>query len=497
MNAKSTISRWRKGIYALIVLLLVFTMLEGVSRIFCVRDGYEDPFLGFTSNHPVFMEKALPDGSKIMKTAPEKLAFFNLQTFDREKDKDCLRILCLGGSTVFGRPFDDRLSFCAFLREALTQLMPGRKVEVINAGGISYASYRCTKVLQQLLPFNLDLVILCTGHNEFLEERSYPQLSKRPAWLMELSSIASYSTFYNNLTSRLFPPQQMEIPDSVHAILDNPLGLSEYRRDESYHQQVLTHFKKNLAGMARMCSEAEVPMIMVRPGVNLSACAPFKSAIAESYSLQEKELIERTIHELSGLSDQYSLRVLKMMLAKYPEYAEGWYRYGKASLALGNEQDARKAFEKALQEDLCPLRMKFEFAAAMLAFCKEEGIPCLDVDSRLRLLSEQGSPGDKEFWDHVHPRPWVHVLMARWLMEIMKESGLVSWQAEPFERVFLAIQASLASRIDAKERGAALMNLAKVMGWSGKTRESYQLAKEAISLAPQKAEAHYLGGVNK
>ena len=47
---------------------------------------------------------------------------------------------------------------------------------MINAGGISYASYRVAVVIKELARYEPDLFIIYTGHNEFLEERTYRTL---------------------------------------------------------------------------------------------------------------------------------------------------------------------------------------------------------------------------------------------------------------------------------------------------------------------------------
>ena len=56
-----------------------------------------------------------------------------------KKESGVTRIICLGGSTTYGRPYNDKTSFCGWLREFLPAVDPSRQWEVINAGGISYA----------------------------------------------------------------------------------------------------------------------------------------------------------------------------------------------------------------------------------------------------------------------------------------------------------------------------------------------------------------------
>ena len=54
-----------------------------------------------------------------------------------QREKNVPRILCLGGSTTYGRPFDDATSFCGWLRVLLPVADPSRRWEVVNCGGIA------------------------------------------------------------------------------------------------------------------------------------------------------------------------------------------------------------------------------------------------------------------------------------------------------------------------------------------------------------------------
>ena len=56
------------------------------------------------------------------------------------------------------------------------------KVEVINAGGICYASYRLLDLVDECLNYEPDLIIVMCGHNEFLEPRHYGNLQTKNSW---------------------------------------------------------------------------------------------------------------------------------------------------------------------------------------------------------------------------------------------------------------------------------------------------------------------------
>ena len=185
MRPKTTALSYRKkAIFSLLVTCLFFVLLECLLAAFDVQSTLvdQDPYVGFESSIPLFVEK-IDDGQPWMQTAGNKLSFFNAQRFAKHKPENTFRVFCLGGSTTFGRPYDDRTSYVGWLRELLPLADVKQQWEVINAGGISYASYRVASVMDELLQYSPDLFIIYTGHNEFLEERTYRNLNASSAGL--------------------------------------------------------------------------------------------------------------------------------------------------------------------------------------------------------------------------------------------------------------------------------------------------------------------------
>jgi hypothetical protein len=139
----------RQVVYATVAIALVFVFLEAGLALVGIRPvtAVEDPYVGFSDYFPLFVNG--PDGR--METAANKLTLFNAQSFDRDKKAGTFRIFTLGGSTTYGRPFDDGTSSTGWLRAYLDALDGERSWEVINAGGISYASYRAARLMEELV----------------------------------------------------------------------------------------------------------------------------------------------------------------------------------------------------------------------------------------------------------------------------------------------------------------------------------------------------------
>ena len=131
-----------------------------------------DPFAGFTPQVSHFQVQVDASGQEVVTLGPNKRESLNDQRFPRHKPPGTYRIVCLGGSATYGRPFFDHTSFAGWLRAFLPRADPTRKWEVINAGAISYASYRIKGLMAELSRFEPDLFIVCTGENEFLERQN-------------------------------------------------------------------------------------------------------------------------------------------------------------------------------------------------------------------------------------------------------------------------------------------------------------------------------------
>ena len=197
-----------------------------------------DPFVGFSELHPLFVPLMGEDGEVRMRTSPDKLRWFNKQEFSARKQPGTFRIFALGGSTAYGRPFGDATSFSGWMRKLLNS-SPGKAsvYEVINAGGISYASYRVVNILKGLLAYQPDLFVIYTGHNEFLEARTYEDFLAQPALVFkarqQLARLKTYRLLaraYRNIRNNLTEDEPSTGTDhllspEVETLLERSAGL--------------------------------------------------------------------------------------------------------------------------------------------------------------------------------------------------------------------------------------------------------------------------------
>ena len=114
---------------------------------------------------------------------------------------------------------------------------------MVNCGGISYASYRLVPILEEVLGYEPDLIILYTGHNEFLEDRTFDHIAGRGRLVnASLEAASRLRTFtllregylrLHGMSSSDPPESRPILPTEVEALLDYRGGLEAYHRDDA------------------------------------------------------------------------------------------------------------------------------------------------------------------------------------------------------------------------------------------------------------------------
>jgi len=496
----------KNSLFTLIIVAAFFGVMEVVLAVAGVRPLLltEDPFVGFAENVPQFVPGTRPDGTPVLRTARNKRSLFNYQEFPREKRPDSYRIFCMGGSTTYGRPYFDEVSFCGWLRAYLQAADPTRNWEVINAGGVSFASYRVTRLMSELGQYQPDLFIVYSGQNEFLEQRSYGGLIDQPDWLINLNASLSGTRVYTAMTHLIEAVQpdsiaraqaRSQLNGEVDEILNHTIGPQSYQRDDTLKQHILTHYRLNLLRMVKLARSVDADILFVQPAVNLKDMSPFKSAHRDGLdaaALQAWQALYARAGELQAAGDAAAaLAVYREALALDDRYAELHYRVGQVLFSLERYGEAEQAFQRALEEDIAPLRMLGAMQQSVAAVAAEEEVPLVDFPGILRTAYRAQYPhavfGKEFFVDHVHTNMEGYRLLGLALFDELVRAGVATpdagWNAARRE----AVRESVIASLDPRDTARSLVNLGKVLGWAGKFEEAYdafQRAQEVIGPHP-------------
>jgi len=283
----------KRGLFKLVTVLGVPVLALLVCELTLGLAGYrttyetEDPFLGFKSVTPLFEKReSSSSGEAVYQTRRSKLEWFNEQEFDLRKPPDGYRIFAFGGSTTFGRPYDHRTAFPNWLQVLLRAADPSTRYEVINVGGVSYASYRIVNLMNEIVTYDPDLFIVYTGHNEFLEERTYSEILEEPQFAIRVRTWLHRSRIYSLARHLWQSVQQREeaqaerkfqMSGEVSAVLDQSFGLDQYQREPEKHEAIVRHFRYNREKMVEIAESRDVGLVFVVPAANEKDFSPFKS----------------------------------------------------------------------------------------------------------------------------------------------------------------------------------------------------------------------------
>lgn len=391
----------------------------------------QDPLFDIRQTPPLFVKS---DDGQSWRIPEERYNFFRPVSFPVEKADATRRVFVLGGSTVQGRPYETETSMSAWIQLRLESIDPRNQYEIINCGGVSYASYRLAIILKQLLELQPDAIVLYTGHNEFLEERSYATMEQTI-----FSRLANRSKLVSAVRSLVLPgtrtslPSKVDLSAEVQTRLDLENGLQRYQRasqDAQWRDAVVTHFGDRLEWMVSACKQANTPLLLCMPASDLVNTPPFKVSTAD---LSQGRLVsfEKFWMQASdaSLSPSERMHACQSCLEIDPEHAGACYIAGMLAWGNGNAAKARSFLLRARDTDVCPLRATTPLLNEIKRVADVHSINLIRCD---RLLDEgtcggvrfsDGIPDPIRFVDHVHPTIKGHQMIgqeiARRLVEVL------------------------------------------------------------------------------
>ncbi len=453
----------------------------------------DDPYVGFSDLHPLFV---LNEDTGRYEIPRSRRRHFGPESFAAEKPAGEYRIFILGESTVQGQPYTSETSLTTWLELSLRAAEPRRRWEVVNCGGISYASYRLAPILQELLAHGPDLFIVCVGHNEFLEDRTYGHLKRASgptAWAQRQACRLRLCTLLRTGLGSLQGAHADTLPEGrpvlgpeVDARLDWKGGLAQYHRDDAWRQDVIEHYAFNLGRMAALARQAHVPLVFVAPVSNLD-WPPFKAEHRPGLSEIQLDAFDTLCRQARACYDSdldEAIHLLQQALALDDQYAVTHYDLGKCYQTTGQWDSARASLARAKELDVCPLRMLEPMRQRLREVAGSSGTPLLDAHELFATRSRGGITGPEWLVDHVHPNVQGHQLMADAVADELVRAGIVhpgpNW-TEQRQQAYTNQVAGLPSNYFAR----AEARLEGVLRWAnGKVTRPRMAAKSSATKRP-------------
>ena len=245
---------------------------------YCQSNRSSRYLLGFSGHQPLFSLGA--DGANYSTTRNRAL-YFGDQSFAASKADDTYRMFFLGGSTVRGRPYAVDSAFAKWVEIELNQRSKKTTYESINCGGLSYASFRLTHINREVLEYDPDLIVIATGHNEFLENRTFEKQSSQAevrSALESLRLVVWLRSMIGQDVESFKDSSQDALPDNVTARLDSESGYASYNWDPEWVASITAQYESSLEAMIQQCQQANVAIVLVCLGSNLRDCPPLNQS---------------------------------------------------------------------------------------------------------------------------------------------------------------------------------------------------------------------------
>ena len=405
----------------------------------------------FAARGPAFVER--PDGR--LGPSEARRGFLLDVPFSRAKPPGTRRIALLGGSTAMGFPLERAYDPSTLLESAFSAIDPETRYEVLNAGGFAYASHRILGLARELLAHDLDLAIVMTGHNEFLEKR------------------------YSAPGDHVFEGLRLYRALAGVLLRESPYGAvrwAAHRVDDAERAQVAAGFEANLRAIARACREAGVPLLLVSLPANMAFGPNGASAIPRA------ELAELHAALRRGEVEDARLQ-LEAWHARVGD--DPWWVFTRGLIAPPH-REAGSAGPCAPGDDLCrardldpiPVRITSPLERVLASVSEEEAV-ALAVPGRDPAFAERIS-GDI-FYDHCHLQPAGQRALAASVLRALPTDWLEA--SEDPERLAAAAWARLEAGLPPRKRALPAARIAYETGLNmNRPQRGLGWARHALSL---------------
>ncbi len=485
------ISRWKNALLAVAVWIAFFAALELVLWAIGVESVIEreDPTRGFSGQVSVFER----DGERYRTRAFDtQYRTFNPQSFAVDKPEGGLRLFSIGGSSAYGYPWGAETAFTGLLGDVIAAAEPDRTIETINAAGISYAIQRLRFVAHEIGGYQPDVLIVYSGHNEFVERVFRRDVDAGTGPLAALRHALSYSRLYGGLQSLLGRAGPARVDEAQR--LDPFVRRTEtVVFSEAEKAVVAAEFRETLRRIVREAKTDGTRVVLSTVPANLRDWRPERSQLPpeldEAATRTWRAAFEAGKRALAAGDPARAEAAFTRALGVAPQHAETHFLRGRAQEGLEQWDAARASYRLACDYDAAPARRTSAINDAVREVAAEEGVVLVDMDRIFEEHSPHGLVGFDLVEDYVHPTPEGHRLIAWELWQRMQRENWLPSAPEPQRVLFERVVARRPPTSD--ERNVIwLYNQAAILKRQGSLTEAMAKYRSALEIEPDFGPAH-------
>jgi lysophospholipase L1-like esterase len=348
---------------------------------------------------------------------------FRPARFLKHKAAGTRRIVALGDSTMFGL-FAGADGAFPQLVARLVERTAAVPVETVNLGCPGWASDRVANLMPTALGLEPDLVMVYVGHNELLGRLSAPKAPLRDLSARLLSASSLYAWGWHWRARRQIDAARTRGEDAAalaagQVPVFDPLLLPKEQQvlpTARETDEAAARYRASLLKIAALAREARVPLLFVVPAANL-LMPPAVSAHPQGFvSGAEFEALQQDARQAFERGDgPGALATLDRAIALSPRFAMAHYWRGTILAAAGRKEEARQAFQRAVDDDARTYRITSPLLKTLGDVAQETRTPLADLRPLMHAQLDFPS-SHRLFADFCHPTKFGHAIIAQRLL---------------------------------------------------------------------------------
>ncbi len=393
----------------LVTVLVLVSLEAGLTYLKWPPGGFlTDPFFGYSENYPPFVPEHIDGETTVLRTSPNLTRSIHLQGFYPHKKPGSFRVLCTGGSTVNGG--ENKIGFPFVLSSLLNRAAGGRTVEVINAGGLNYDSTQIAWMMPYLREFQPNVLVLYSGHNEFLNRRVYRGVWGSKPWLSKLRRRIDRFSIMRALRfiaghdvrkqekKRQSPQPRNDFQEQLSRLFATPFTDEE-------HAEVIKRYRANLEKIISLANERNIVVILCVPASNL-VFRPYLTDYSPGVDGKLKKKLEKSIKlaQLALVDDNYPEAVehFSSVVKKDPGFSLGHYLLAECLRKQGKTREALASYRQSLETARALVRSASGIVSAAREIEKQNTCMVLDIPAVLKTTFGPFPGARGAFIDYCH-----------------------------------------------------------------------------------------------
>jgi tetratricopeptide (TPR) repeat protein len=352
-------------------------------------------------------------------------------TFTEERSPDVVRVYVLGGSAALGFPHKNH-GFDRLLEAQLRAALPAKRVEVINTAMTSVNSHVVYAVARSLPDDSADFAVILMGNNEVVGP--YGPGTFNQNFLSNISLIRSLQALKR---TRLWQAlngliQSISATDAKQDLEWEGMQMfanNGVPHDDPRMEGVYRNYEDNLAEIIDTLQQKGLYVILSSVPVNLRHSAPFLSTRRQDMTEEQLDQWRAKTRSGAAYADeenwQEAVAQFQAALAIDPEYADTHFRLATAFENLGEYENAKTHYERAM--DLDALRFRADtrindIIQEVAADVDGKGFSFVNSAAAFEQASQPFQPGWNLLLEHVHYEfSGNHILAAELSRPIVQE----------------------------------------------------------------------------